>query len=74
MERRKIRRRPWNGFEECCHAALPPNFDTDLADFVLGRVRGEEEKKLADAIDRGVEAVKLMVKGETDRAMNLYNG
>lgn len=51
-----------------------PHPDTDLADFVLGRVRGEEEKKLADAIDRGVEAVKLMVKGETDRAMNLYNG
>ena len=48
--------------------------DMDLADFVLGKVRGEEEKKLADAIDRGVEAVKLMVTGQTDKAMNLYNG
>ena len=46
----------------------------NLADFVLGRVKGEEEKKLADAIDRGVEAVKLMVKDQTDKAMNLYNG
>ena len=37
-------------------------------------LRGEEEKKLADAVDRGVEAVKLMVTGQTDKAMNLYNG
>ena len=51
-----------------------PHPDMDLADFVLGKVRGEEEKKLADAIDRGVEAVKLMVTGQTDKAMNLYNG
>ncbi len=46
----------------------------DLADFVLGRITGEDEKKLADAIDRGVNAVALMVQGKTDQAMNRFNG
>ena len=45
----------------------------DLADFVLGRITGEDEVKLADAIDRAVDAVALMVQGKTDQAMNKFN-
>ena len=46
----------------------------DLADFVLGRITKEDEIKLADAIDRAVEAVTLMVQGNTSEAMNRFNG
>lgn len=45
----------------------------DLADFVLGRITGEDEVKLADAIDRAVDAVAFMVQGKTDQAMNQFN-
>ncbi len=46
----------------------------DLADFVLARIGKEDEIKLADAIDRAVDAVTLMVQGKTDQAMNRFNG
>ncbi len=46
----------------------------DLADFVLGRITKDDEVKLADAIDRAVDAVTLMVQGKTDQAMNRFNG
>ena len=45
----------------------------DLADYVLGRIPPADEKLLAPAIDRAVEAVALMVQGKTDQAMNEYN-
>ncbi len=45
----------------------------DLADYVLGRFSKEDREKVEDAFDRAVEAVSYMVKGETDKAMNLFN-
>ena len=45
----------------------------DLADFVLGRITKDDEVKLADAIDKAVDAVTLMVQGKTDMAMNKFN-
>lgn len=48
-----------------------PNMD--LADFVLGRITKDDEIKLADAIDKAVDAVTLMVQGKTDQAMNKFN-
>lgn len=45
----------------------------DLADFVLGRITKDDELKLADAIDKAVDAVALMVQGKTDMAMNKFN-
>jgi PTH1 family peptidyl-tRNA hydrolase len=50
-----------------------PHPQMDLADFVLGRLSKEDELKLADVIDRAVDAVTLMVQGETDKAMNQFN-
>ena len=45
----------------------------DLADYVLGRFSKEDREKVEDASERAVEAVSYMVKGETDKAMNLFN-
>lgn len=50
-----------------------PNSQMDLADFVLERISQEDEIQLADAIDRAVDAVALMVQGKTDQAMNQFN-
>jgi PTH1 family peptidyl-tRNA hydrolase len=46
----------------------------DLADFVLGRLSKDDELKLADAIDRAVDAVTFMVQGKISQAMNQFNG
>lgn len=45
----------------------------DLADYVLGRFSKEDREKVEDAFDRAVEAVSYMIKGEADKAMNLFN-
>lgn len=50
-----------------------PDPRMDLADYVLGRIPPADEKLLAPAIDRAVEAVALMVQGKIDQAMNEYN-
>jgi len=42
-------------------------------DFVLGRFSGEEEKKLAPALLRGVEALTTALRFGLDEAMNRYN-
>ncbi len=47
---------------------------TDLADWVLGSFSGTEKKKLADRFRDTSEIIKLIVSGDTDRAMSLYNG
>ena len=49
----------------------PPHFD--LADYVLGRFSAEDRKKVEAAIADTVDAVRLLVSGEADAAMNLYN-
>ena len=45
----------------------------DLADFVLGHFSKDEEADMRKAIDKVKEACVLMLNGETDKAMNLYN-
>ena len=45
----------------------------ELADYVLSRTGGEDRKILDDAEKDAAEAVKLMIAGETNKAMNLYN-
>jgi len=47
--------------------------DYDLAAYVLSRFSGEEREKVEDAIKCASDAVKLLVQGEADAAMNLYN-
>jgi len=47
--------------------------DYDLADYVLGHFTKEDREKIEEAIKCAADAVRLMVRGETDAAMNLYN-
>lgn len=50
----------------------PPGWD--LADYVLGRFSREDRKRMEEAFERACEAAELMVQGETDQAMNQFNG
>lgn len=45
----------------------------DLADYVLGHFNQEEKETIAKSARRAQEAVRLLVQGETDAAMNAYN-
>jgi len=45
----------------------------DLADWVLGHFKKEDEAPLKEAIDDAITALKLMLDDETDEAMNRYN-
>lgn len=45
----------------------------DLADYVLGHFNKEERKIMDESADRAAEAVRYMLRDETDTAMNLYN-
>lgn len=45
----------------------------DLADYVLGHFTKEERVLMQDGYERAAKAVKLIVNGEIDKAMNLYN-
>ena len=45
----------------------------DLADHVLGRFSDTDKKLLDEAASDAIEAIKLMVDGQYDTAMNRYN-
>lgn len=45
----------------------------DLADYVLGRFSDEDRKKVNDAIEDAIGAVSMILRRETDQAMNCYN-
>ena len=44
-----------------------------LADWVLSRFTEKEREALSTALDNAAAAAELIVKGDIDRAMNLYN-
>ncbi len=50
-----------------------PNPSYDLASWVLGEFPKEKSEELSEALKSSVEAVKLMVDGKIDEAMNKYN-
>ncbi len=50
-----------------------PHKEMDLADWVLSRFGQEEQKVLFEKFGDACEAVKLMVQGKTEEAMNSYN-
>lgn len=50
-----------------------PHPDYDLADWVLTSFKKEDFPALKEAMESACKAVELIVKGETDRAMNQYN-
>lgn len=49
----------------------PPQFD--LADWVLSCFSKDEIKLMQESTDKASSAIELILKGETDKAMNLYN-
>jgi PTH1 family peptidyl-tRNA hydrolase len=51
--------------------AKPPKMD--LADWVLGHFSAEDKKIMEDAYKDAAAAAVLMMQGETDKAMNIYN-
>lgn len=45
----------------------------DLADYVLGHFSALERKEMDDACERATEAIRMMVNGDPDGAMNHFN-
>lgn len=45
----------------------------DLVNHVLGHFSGEDRKQVEDAVSNAADAVRLMVREQTDAAMNQYN-
>lgn len=50
-----------------------PAPEYDLVSWVLGKFPKEQESDLKSALENSAKAVRLIVNGEIDRAMNLYN-
>ncbi len=50
-----------------------PHPDYDLADWVLSRFKNDEVNDLKAAAENACDAIKLMVGGKTDMAMNKFN-
>lgn len=50
-----------------------PSADYDLANWVLGRFPKELESDLKSALQNTASSIELIVNGEIDKAMNLYN-
>lgn len=50
-----------------------PHPDYDMADWVLGRLQGEDRKVLDDAAERAAEAVECFLKDGPQKAMNQFN-
>lgn len=50
-----------------------PNPDYDLVAWVLGKFPKEQEADLKKSLENTTKAVRLIVDGKTDEAMNLYN-
>lgn len=50
-----------------------PNPEYSLADWVLSRFTESERKALEEALEKACAAAELIVAGDIDRAMNLYN-
>ena len=45
----------------------------DLADYVLGHFTRDERKVMDEAAKTATEAIRMMIAGEVDRAMNAFN-
>ena len=50
-----------------------PHPEFDLKDWVLGEFSKNDRKALVPALENAASAVSLIMNGETDKAMNLYN-
>jgi len=52
----------------------PPHADFNVKDWVLSPFKKDEGKKIEAAFEKAASAVRLMLKGDIDRAMNEFNG
>ena len=50
-----------------------PHPDYDLADWVLSTFKKDEMEQFKSAVGDACEAIKLIVSGKTDEAMNKFN-
>ena len=50
-----------------------PHPDYDMADWVLGRLQGEDRKVLDEAAERAAEAAACLLKDGAQKAMNRFN-
>lgn len=50
-----------------------PHPDYDLADWVLSEFTKAEGKQLRQTVDNACDAIPLMIKGETEKAMSNFN-
>ena len=50
-----------------------PHPDYDMADWVLGKLRGEDKKVLDEAVKRAADAVECFLREGPQRAMNRFN-
>ncbi len=50
-----------------------PHPDYDMADWVLGKLRGEDRKVLDEAAERAAEAAACLLKDGAQKAMNRFN-
>ncbi|MCL1823174.1 MAG: aminoacyl-tRNA hydrolase [Oscillospiraceae bacterium] len=52
----------------------PPHKDFPVKDWVLSPFKKSEGKGLEDSLARAVGALRVMIKGDIDKAMNEFNG
>lgn len=50
-----------------------PHPDYDMADWVLGKLQGEDKKNMDAAIGRAADAVECLLRDGSDKAMNQFN-
>lgn len=50
-----------------------PSADYDLADWVLSNFPKDKQADLKSALENATQALKLILDGDSDKAMNLYN-
>ena len=51
-----------------------PHPDYDMADWVLGKFQGEDQKAVEGAVQRAADAAECLIREGVDQAMNRYNG
>ena len=51
----------------------PPHADYDMADWVLSKLFGEDEKLISEAASRAAEALEMIIARDVDYAMSKYN-
>lgn len=50
-----------------------PHPDYDMADWVLGKLQGEDKKTMDEAVKRAADAIECLLKDGADKAMNKFN-